>query len=75
MWVTSNRVGTWLPELAIEGALTVSSGCCLQALRSTEEVTKEVDERSLYAAPFPFDTSLDTLTGAEPPTTRARCGL
>ncbi|GAB4816086.1 hypothetical protein N2152v2_003132 [Parachlorella kessleri] len=34
-----------------------------EALRSTEEVTKEVDGRSLYAAPFPFDTSLDTLTG------------
>lgn len=28
-----------------------------------EEVAQAVDERSLYASPFPFDTSLDTLVG------------
>ncbi len=28
-----------------------------------EQVTAEIDERSLFASPFPFDVTLETLTG------------
>ena len=31
-------------------------------LRASDEVAAEVDARSLYASPFPFDTTLDALT-------------
>ncbi len=31
-------------------------------IESPEEVAKKVDARSLYAAPFPFDTTLDAVT-------------
>ncbi len=32
-----------------------------QALGDAETITKSIDERSLYAAPFPFDASLDAI--------------
>jgi len=32
------------------------------ALESPEEVARAIDERSLYAAPFPYSTTLDDLT-------------
>lgn len=31
-------------------------------IESAEEVAKKVDARSLYASPFPFDTTLDAAT-------------
>ncbi|KAL4442520.1 hypothetical protein ABPG77_005104 [Micractinium sp. CCAP 211/92] len=32
------------------------------ALKEADEVAREVDERSLYASPFPFDATLDALS-------------
>lgn len=34
-----------------------------QDLPPVEELSKKTDEQSLYASPFPFDTTLDQLTG------------
>lgn len=36
-----------------------------QALPEFEELSKQVEERSLYVSPFPFDTTLDQLTGRQ----------
>lgn len=36
-----------------------------QPLPESEELAKQVDEQSLYVSPFPFDATLDDLTGTE----------
>lgn len=35
--------------------------CALQPLPDADTVNKSIDERSLYAAPFPFDATLDAV--------------
>lgn len=40
--------------------------CPLQPLPVVEEASKDADARSLYVSPFPYNTTLDALTGEYP---------
>lgn len=67
MWQVSSPVPVQVAE-ALQGSdsITVSedgrSVRRTKPIESPEEVSKEVDARSLFASPFPYDTTLDAVT-------------